>query len=616
MTGSATEEPSSQDTDRHSDGEPDLETLRARYRAERDRRLEAGRSEAPDLVGSLASYLDDPHNEPLPRVPVTDDVTVTIVGGGFGGLLIGAALRNKGVDSIRLIDKAGGVGGTWYWNRYPGVRCDIESYIYMPLLEELGYIPSERYAPGAEILRHAENIAARYNLTEGALFHTSVTAAVWQEDGHQWLISTDRGDEFRTRFIIGAIGFLSTPKLSAIPGLKTFPGRSFHTSRWDYSYTGGNSDGNLEKLRDKLVGVVGTGSSAIQVIPHVAASAKHLYVFQRTPAAVGRRDNRKTDSAWARTLAPGWQRRRMENFTALTMGEGAEIDMVRDGFSEVFQSVLYQPRADAIAAGLSPEAIKEMIELADARMMDKVRQRIAAIVRDPDTAEALKPYFYYLCKRPCFHDEYLDTFNRPNVTLVHSPRGVEGIRENRVIADGREFELDLLVYSTGFETSWETGPTYCRRAGFEIYGTGGRSLTEKWQAGTQTFHGIMSAGFPNLFFMPSGIATSVRTPNHMHTLTENAQHIAYIVREVLARDSVFCEPHPDREAEWVQYVVTQSADARPFWESCTPGRFNGEGKIVTLRRQDISFVDRPLEFFRCLAKWRADGRLEGLSFRS
>jgi len=610
MTGYTISELSPQNADSRPDGEPDLQSLRSRYRAERDRRLE-GRAQAPELVGSLANYLDDPHNEPQSRPRVIDDVSVTIIGAGFGGLLAGAALRENGVDSIRLIDKAGGVGGTWYWNRYPGIRCDIESYIYMPLLEELSYIPSERYASGAEILRHAENIAARYNLTDKALFHTSVASVTWGEEAHLWTITTDRGDEFRSRFVIGAIGFLSNPKLSAISGLETFRGRSFHTSRWDYSYTGEN----LEKLADKVVGVVGTGSSAIQVIPHIAASAKHLFVFQRTPAAVGQRDNRQTDLAWARSLTPGWQRLRMENFTAMTMGEGASTDMVQDGFSEVFQSALYRPRAEAVAAKLSPEEVKAAIELADVRTMDKVRQRVAATVRDPDTAEALMPYFYYLCKRPCFHDEYLDAFNKPNVTLVPSPRGVEEIRAGGVVAGKREYELDLLVYSTGFETSWENGPTYCKRGGFEIYGTGRRPLTEKWQAGTRTFHGIMTAGFPNLFFMPSGIATSVRTPNHMHTLTENSQHIAYIVREVLASGAVTCEPDPEREADWVRYVVDQSTDARAFWESCTPGRFNGEGEIVALRRQDTAFVERPLEFFRRLAEWRSDGKLEGLSLQ-
>jgi cyclohexanone monooxygenase len=593
--------------------DPDLEALREKYRVERDGRLAANRGPAPELVGELAKYLDDPHNVAQPRTPVSDEVDALIVGAGFGGLLAGVQLRKIGVQNIRVIDTAGGVGGTWYWNRYPGVRCDIESYIYMPMLEEMGYVPTERYAPGAEILRHAESIAKRYDLTDGALFHTSVTSAVWQKNFASWLVTTDRGDEIRARFLIGAIGFLSNPKLPPLPGLDSFKGRSFHTSRWDYSYTGGDAEGRLEKLADKVVGVVGTGSSGIQVIPHLGRWAKHLYVFQRTPAAIGVRNNSKTDPDWLANLEPGWQQQRMENFTAMTMGEGADTDMVADGFSKVFQGALYKPRAEAVAAGLPPAQIKAAIELADARLMEQVRARVEEVVHDPAIAEALKPYFYYLCKRPCFHDEYLPTFNRPNVTLVPSRLGVEEVSERGVIVDGQEYDVDLLVFSTGFETSWENGPSYSQRAGFEIHGVDGRSLTEKWQEGTATFQGVMTAGFPNLFIMPSGVATSVRTPNHMHTLTENSRHVAYIIHQVLSRGARTVEPTADSEAAWVDYVVGQASDATAFWESCTPGRFNGEGRIVALRRQDASFIERPLKFFRCLAEWRDSGKMDGLA---
>lgn len=589
-----------------------IKSLKQRYLEERDKRVNARRGEVVSLSGDLEHYLDDPHTPALPREAVDSDVDVVVVGAGFGGLLAGAKLRDRGIEKIRLIDKAGDVGGTWYWNRYPGARCDIESYIYMPLLEETGYVPTEKYATGSEILEHAGRIARQYDLYRDALFHTAVTSAVWDESRQRWHITTDRGDDFEARFLVHCIGFLSNPKLTAVPGIGTFTGRAFHSSRWDYAYTGGGPDGDLVNLRDKVVGVIGTGATAVQIIPNVARYAKHLYVFQRTPAAVGVRGNRPTEPGWAESFAAGWQKARMENFTAFTMGDFTpEENLVADGWIDVFHGVLHGPRQRAVAAQMSAEETAALLEAEDAKRMDAIRARVVRTVSNPDVADALKPYYFILCKRPLFHDEYLDVYNRDNVTLVSAPGGVEGIWESGVVCNGERHQLDCLIYSTGFETSWESGPSMSRRAGYETVGRDGRTLTEHWANGTRTFQGWGCSEFPNMVIMPSGVATSVRTPNHMHTLTENAVHASYIIAEVMSREAGTFEPTREAETEWTEWVVGQSTDARAFLARCTPGRFNNEGDLDQ-RPADVAFVEKPVLFFRDLAAWRENNELAGL----
>jgi len=224
-----------------------------------------GNEQYIEIRDSFAHYLEDPYVAPQSREPLTDDVDVAIIGGGFGGLLTGARLRQAGISDIRVIEKGGDFGGTWYWNRYPGAACDVESYIYLPLLEELGYIPKEKYTHAPEILSHCRRIGEHFDLYRNACFQTEVTNLTWDDSARRWIISTNKGDRMRAKFVCMANGPLHRPKLPGIPGVETYRGHSFHTSRWDYDYTGGTSDGNLSKLHDKRIGVIGTGATAVTV---------------------------------------------------------------------------------------------------------------------------------------------------------------------------------------------------------------------------------------------------------------------------------------------------------------------------------------------------------------
>src|ERR1051325_7541934 len=290
----------------------DPEALKAKYRAEREKRLRAdGNEQYREIKGEFAHYLDDPYVAPgFARAPLTDEVEVVVIGGGFGGLLAGARLREAGIDDIRIIEKGGDFGGTWYWNRYPGAACDIESYIYLPLLEELGTVPVEKYSRAPEILRHSRAIGDKFDLYRNACFQTEVKALHWDEAAARWIVRTNRGDAMKARFVVMADGPLHRPKLPGIPGVESFRGHSFHTSRWDYGYTGGDASGGLTKLRDKVAGIIGTRATAVQCVPHVAEGSKQLFVFQRTPSSIDVRANRPTDWDWAKSLQPGWQQQR------------------------------------------------------------------------------------------------------------------------------------------------------------------------------------------------------------------------------------------------------------------------------------------------------------------
>ena len=406
------------------DFDPDV--LREKYRQERDKRLRPeGNDQYIEVSGDFTHYVDDPYVENvIERSPLTDKVDVVIVGGGFGGLIAGARLREAGVSSIRIIEKGGDFGGTWYWNRYPGAACDTEAYIYLPLCEELGVVPSSKYAFAPEILAHSQRIAEHYNLYDQACLQTEVTGMQWQAEDQCWLIHTNRGDEMRAHFVIMSNGPLNRPKLPGIKGIDEYAGHTFHTSRWDYAYTGGSPEGDLHKLADKRVAVIGTGATAVQCVPHLGASAKTLYVFQRTPSSVDVRNNRPTDPEWAAQLKPGWQRERMENFNTLTSGGIVEEDLIQDGWTEIIRNLISM--ANYRGKDTNWEEVPKLMELADFQKMEQVRARVDEIVEDAETAESLKPYYRQFCKRPCFHDEYLPTFNRPNVHLIDTQgKGVE-----------------------------------------------------------------------------------------------------------------------------------------------------------------------------------------------
>jgi len=615
MTG--TEDASGRDEDGGAPGfDPDA--LRAKYREEREKRLRAdGDDQYVELAGALAHLADDPWIEPgSAREPLADEVDVLLVGGGLGGLLTGARLRQRGVERLRIVEKGGDVGGTWYWNRYPGVACDIESYVYMPMLEELGTLPTEHYSRGAEILEHCRAIARRFDLYREACLRTAVREIRWDEGASRWIVSTDRGDAMRARFVCLAAGFLEKPKLPGIPGIESFEGHAFHTSRWDYAYTGGDANGHLTGLRGRRVGIIGTGASAVQCVPHLAESALHLTVFQRTPSSVDVRGNRPTDPAWARSLAPGWQRRRIESFQVLVGGgtpEGEPADLVTDGWTDVTR-VLLPKLLSTGSSDLSPEELARATEQADFMKMEEIRARIAGVVKDPATAEALKPYYPRFCKRPCFHDEYLETFNRPNVTLVDTQgRGVERITKKGVVVDGREYEVDCLIFATGFSTGFDLGTRYARRSGFEVVGRGGLTLSEKWRDGVRTLHGLHIQGFPNCYMM--GLSQSGFAPNYPYLIDLQATQIAYVVDQAFRRGLESLEVSAQAEAEWVDTILRRTEGKPIFAEGCTPSYYNDEGRQDSRRRQGTFFTGGPTEFAKILEDWRAEGRLAGLEGR-
>jgi cation diffusion facilitator CzcD-associated flavoprotein CzcO len=594
----------------------DPDALKARYLAERDKRVRPdGIGQYVEVSADFSHYVDDPYVEPgFTREPLFDQVDAAVIGGGFGGLLLAARLREAGVDNIRMVEKGGDFGGTWYWNRYPGAMCDVESYCYLPLLEELGYVPKHKYAFAPEILEHSRRIARHYGLYDNACLQTGVTELRWDEDAARWIVSTDRGDRFTARYVAMANGPLSRPKLPGIPGINEFRGYTFHTSRWDYRYTGGDSSGNLTGLADKRVGIIGTGATAIQCVPHLGEWAKQLYVFQRTPSSVDVRNNAETDPAWAASLEPGWQQRRMDNFNSLVAGGDADEDLVHDGWTDIFRNLTgtAAERAERkLGRRLGGHERAALLELADYRKMNQVRARVDALVKDPATAAALKPWYRQFCKRPCFHDEYLQTYNRPNVTLVDTDgKGVERLTEQGVVAAGREYPLDCLIFATGFEV----GTAFTRRAGYDIVGREGRTLSQHWSEGLRTFHGLHSRGFPNCFFL--GFNQTAVTVNVPHLLNVQAHLVAYVVSEARARGRQVVDASAEAERGYVATVQSLSRMGERFYAECTPGYYNSEGAPGN-RNGFFSnmYGAGSLKFFELLDSWREDGRLEGLELR-
>jgi cyclohexanone monooxygenase len=586
----------------------DPAALRAKYRAERDKRLRADANEQyVEIKGEFAHYLEDPYVQPgFTRAPLTDEVEVVVIGGGFGGMLAAARLREAGVQDVRIIEKGGDFGGTWYWNRYPGAACDIESYIYLPLLEEVGYVPKEKYTRAPEILAHSRAIGEKYGLYNNACFQTEVTDMTWDEATSRWIIRTNRGDAMKARFVAMANGPLHRPKLPGIPGVESFKGHTFHTSRWDYDYTGGDSNGGLTGLAGKRVGIIGTGATAVQCVPHLGEGAGELFVFQRTPSSIDVRNNRPTDPEWAKGLEPGWQQRRMDNFNILLSGGHQDEDLVNDGWTDIIRNLGLVARKRAEASG-APGDPAELMQLADFQKMEQIRARVDSVVADEATAEALKPYYNQFCKRPCFHDDYLATFNRDNVTLVDTQgRGVERITERGVVVDGREYELDCLIYATGFEV----GTDYTRRAGYEVHGRDGLTLTEKWKDGLSTLHGMHSHGFPNCFIFSN--AQSGFTANFPHMMNEQSKHLAYIVKSALDRQARTVEVSAEAEAKWVETILSLAIMRQKFQEECTPGYYNNEGQPSALAVRNGSYGAGAAAFIKVLEDWRAEGGLAGL----
>jgi len=589
----------------------DAEMLRAKYHQERDKRIrDDGNEQYIEPVGKFAHYLDDPYVDAKPREPLTDEVTFAFIGGGFAGLVTGARLKEAGIDDVRIIEKGGDFGGTWYWNRYPGAMCDTAAFIYMPLLEETGHMPSRKYTRAPEILEHCQRIGNHYGLYENAVFSTEVTDLTWNQELQRWIIRTNRGDEMRAKFVATGTGPLHRPKLPGIDGIEEFRGHSFHTSRWDYGYTGGSPGGApLVNLADKRVGIIGTGATSVQCVPHVAQSAGELFVFQRTPSSIDIRNNQDTAADWFASLEPGWQQEWLVNFTTLQTGGFTDEDLVKDGWTDISQRI----RDKAIENGdFSPEGLTKAYHDSDDDKMAEIRARVDAIITDPQTADALKPWYRQLCKRPCFHDEYLDSFNSDSVHLVDTDgQGVRRIDETGVFVGDQHYELDCLIYASGFEV----GTSYERRSGFDTVGRDGLTLSQAWVDGMTSLHGIHVHGFPNMFVVGPNQGANLIS-NVPHNLTERGRTIAAIVAHAIANDSDEVETSADAETNWLAKL---ESGGRTFGNdpSCTPGYYNNEGKLDegSGNRNFLGYPDGPVAYFEYIDHWRNDGDFKGLEFR-
>ena len=592
----------------------DREALRARYRAERDKRLRPdGNAQYIEPTGRFAHFLDDPYVERVEREPLHDEVTVAIIGGGFAGLVTGARLVEAGVTDVRIIEGGGDVGGAWYWNRYPGAMCDTAAMVYLPLLEETGHVPTMKYVFAPEIYGHARRIATTFGLYDNALFSTAVTSLDWDEESSRWIISTDRGDRIRARFVSMGLGPLHRPKLPGIPGIDSFGGHCFHTSRWDYAYTGGSYEGApMTELADKRVGIIGTGATAVQCIPSLGRDAKELFVFQRTPSSIDVRNNQPIDREWVESFEPGWQQRWLMNFVTLQTGGFADEDLVMDGWTDITKRIRDRMIAQMDTNGLGPAAMLKAYEESDDEKMEEIRARVDAVVADPGTAEALKAWYRQLCKRPCFHDEYLDTFNRPSVHLVDTDgKGVERIDEAGVWVGGVHYELDCIVFASGFEV----GTSYTRRAGFETTGRNGETLSGHWAEGMRTKHGIHVHGFPNLFLVAPNQGANLIS-NVTHNYVEQGATIAAVVAHALESGSEQVEVTEQAERDWVSLL---EGSVRAFMGNpdCTPGYYNNEGQPVGAKERlnGSGYPEGPVAYFRYIDEWRRSGRFEGLEFR-
>lgn len=573
----------------------DLEAIRSKYAQERERRIRPdGGKQYRRMQGELAEYATDPYTAKQERASLHDRVEVLVIGGGIGGLTTATKLRQSGITSLRIMEEGGDFGGTWYWNRYPGVHCDIESHVYMPLLEEVGNMPKWRYAPGDEIRQHLVKLAERFDLYRDVLFHTRATEIVW--DNGEWLIHTDRGDSFRATYVVVAAGGLATPKFPGIPGIEKFKGRMFHTSRWDYAYTGGDQYGGLTGLEGKNVAVIGTGATGVQVIPKVAEHAKHLFVFQRTPATVCYRGNRETDENWAGTREPGWQIKRMENFLQITTGAVVDEDLVNDGWTQNAH-FLRKSNTGTYVSDLNGEERELAEELLDARTMNAIRAGIDDLIEDPQTAELLKPWYRFVCKRPTFSDFYLPTFNKPNVTLVDTADfgGVTRISENSLFVGDEEYPVDCVVVATGFEV----GLSAVLSGALPVVGRKGQTILETWAEGPRTLHGYMTHGFPNFFQL--GPVQSANSVNFSLMLQYHGDHITSMISAARDAGVEYIEPTEEMEDAWLEEIRRTAMQNLEFHKKCTPGYYNAEGNP----RQSTSYGPGPIPFRALLAEWRS-----------
>ena len=590
----------------------DKDALKKKYAEERDKRLRAdGNDQYVRLEGRFEDLAADPYTPWKERDPVTDHVTFAFIGGGFAGLVVGARLKEAGIDSVRIIEKGGDFGGTWYWNRYPGAQCDTASMIYLPLLEETGHMPTEKYVHAPEIRAHCGRIGTQFDLYKDALFHTEVTGLEWQEDTSRWLVKTSRGDAFTAKYIGMGTGPLHVAKLPGIAGIEKFKGKSFHTSRWDYGYTGGSPDGApMDKLGDKRVAIIGTGATAVQAVPHLAKAAKELLVFQRTPSSIDVRNNEPIDPDWFDSSAtPGWQKRWFDNFVDNQSQGFPEEDYVMDGWTELSRRIRDKVR-ELPPTEWTPDSLLQAFEDADFEKMEEIRQRCETVVDDEKTAEELKAWYRQLCKRPCFHDQYLQAFNEPGTQLVHTDgQGVSEITETGLIANGKAYEVDCIVYASGFEV----GSEYTERAGFDPVGRDGLSLSKAWEDGMRTLHGVHVHGFPNAFIVQPSQAANLIS-NVPHNIVDHADTISTIVAHAEAQAFNTIEPSEAAQDAWVNLVLSGQGMLIGNTE-CTPGYYNNEGAGLTEKnRHGLGHPAGAKAYFAHIAAWRESGEFKGLDF--
>ena len=589
----------------------DPDALAKRYAEEREKRI---REDAEAQFVQLShdspfanKYLEeDPYCEPVQRDPIKDEREVIVIGGGWVGMLTAARLVQAGIEGVRIVESGGDFGGTWYWNRYPGAQCDIESYSYLPLLEETGYVPKLRYSFAPEIYEHAQRIGQHFGLYEDAVFQTWVTELRWLEDEKRWLVQTNHGDEMRARHICLGTGPANRPRLPGIPGVEDFRGHSFHTCRWDYDYTGGSHEGGLDNLADKTVAIIGTGATAVQCVPALGESAKQLYVFQRTPSSVDVRNNAETDPEWAASLKPGWQKERQKKFGEAFLGGPIDPAFIDDGWTRLTRNV-------KTLASKATEQVSNLVQLADFKTMEEIRGLVDETVKDPETADKLKAYYNQFCKRPTFNDHYLATFNRENVELVDvsTTQGVEAITERGIVANGKEYEVDCIIYASGFEIT----SSYERRLGIPIFGMGGQSIYEHWQNGMRSMHGLMVSGFPNLYMCGGGFVFQLGA-NYAHGIDVQAGHVAYTISELSHRGIQSANVSHEAEEQWISdqldtrisgFVLGGSPD------TCTPGYYNQEG--TSKRYRDVrreTYSKGVGAYMKLLRDWRESNTLEGL----
>jgi cyclohexanone monooxygenase len=594
----------------------DIEALREKYARERTKRLrKEGSKQYIETSNQFAGFAEeDPHTPFVERDVIDTEIDVAVLGGGFAGLLCGAYLKKAGVEDVHIIEQGGDFGGVWYWNRYPGIQCDNESYCYIPLLEELDFMPSKKFADGAEIYQHCRNIGKHFGLYDGAVFSTQVRDLKWDQDIKRWRIYTNRGDDIRARFVVLASGSFNRPKLPGIPGIQDFGGHIFHSSRWDYDYTGGDATGGLDKLADKKVALIGTGATGVQLVPFLGRDAGQLFVFQRTPSTVDERNNTATDPEWAKTLEPGWQKERQRNFHAWTF-EGMALgqpDYVCDFWTELGRNTAARVLALPDPAAMTPEQFVGIREEEDYKIMERLRRRIEGLVGDPETAETLKPFYRFLCKRPCSNDDYLPTFNQPNVTLVDvsESKGVEKITEKGIVVGGKEYAVDCIIFASGFEITTEISRRYAIET---VDGRDGLSLYDHWADGYKTLHGMTSVGFPNQFF--TGFTQVGISANISANYELQGEHIAYVIAEALKRGVSTVEPSAEAQDDWCRTIKDNLIDNSAFDAECTPGYYNNEGGGGGEGIR--SHLGEPYgpgfyAFGDLLKAWRDKGELDGL----